>query len=80
MFLFSLNTSYVIVGYLRAAQYVLVTVCQLFKQRCSIKKLAKTPTLTLTLTLTLFFFNQSKIHLPPDLAADEKPCILTTKI
>jgi hypothetical protein len=28
-------------------------------------------------TLTLSLFDQSKNHLPPDLAADEKPYILT---
>ncbi len=30
-----------------------------------------------TLTLTLSSFNHLKNHLPPDLAADEKPYILT---
>ncbi len=34
--------------------------------------------LTLTLKLTLSLFNQPNKHLPPDLAADEEPYILTT--
>ncbi len=33
---------------------------------------------TPTLTLTLSLFNQPKKHLPPDLAADKEPYILTT--